>query len=128
MKMAKIVISALSITMLLGSAAVFSDENNDTISAHYLFHFLDKEKFVWLTFHEELGAPVIDGNFKKVSFYFPPEERHIIIGEGTIIYGETNITVTKDDIIINEQPMNMETVVTIDNNKVEMGVYIRSFE
>ena len=79
-------------------------------------------------FHEELGTPVIDGNFKEVSFYFPPEERHIIIGEGTIIYGETNITVTKNDIIINEQPMNMETVVTIDNNKVEMGAYIRSFE
>ena len=117
----------------MGTITLRSDDVTELeadIPAHFLLQFLDREQFIWLYYDEKRGVPEFDGDLKFERFYQGRfQTQYVIIGHGTIRYGDTGIVVSDNGIVANGVNLGDESNTVIDlDNVVHPGAFIRTFE
>lgn len=101
---------------------------DDSLPEHFLLQFLGKKKYIWIIFNENLGIPKIRGDLYYERFGRVRQQHYVFCGVGSINYGETEITVSDTDIIINGAAMGSYNNVLIENDgTVRMGAFLRTF-
>lgn len=115
--------------VLLSGCTIAQAVVDGDIPPYYRLEFLDKDREVWLYFDEGKNWPKMEGNLKSAEFIVEPGIHIVIIGEGTIRYGKTRISVTSDDVIINDLEMGEHTSAVVDpDGTVYLGAFIRTFQ
>ena len=115
--------------ILLSGCTITQPNVYDDIPGYYKLVFLDKDREVWLYFDDDRNWPKMKGNLKSTVFSVLPDMHIVIIGEGTIRYGKTKISVTSDNIVINDVEMGEHTSAVVDSDDtVDLGAYIRTFD
>lgn len=124
----KLVISLL-IVVLCGCLDFVPIKASNEMPDHILIQFLDKGKYIWIFRSRDNLQLEFNGNFKHEQFSKIKQSHYVVIGTGTISYGESKMDVTAQDVSVNGINMGEAINAVIDrDNKVHMGAFIRTFD